>query len=181
VIIVAETKFLNESDEPAGRTAATTPPLPPDAVIIVPVRSTVLFPGHVLPIAVGRPRSIAAAQHAVREQRQVGIVMQRNTEAADPQAIDMYRIGTVASIVRYITGPDGTHHMVAQGDQRFEVKEFLNGWPFMVERVARLTELEGRTPEIEARFLRLNRSRRYWRPSPLPRVWRRSRVCLPSA
>ena len=59
--------------------------LPSDALMIVPVRNTVLFPGMVLPISVGRPGSIAAAQQAVREQRQVGILMQRDQAQEDPQ------------------------------------------------------------------------------------------------
>jgi ATP-dependent Lon protease len=152
---VAETEFLNESSETAGRPASATAPLPPDALIIIPVRGTVMFPGHVLPITVGRPRSVTAAQQAVREQRQVGILMQRNADTPEPAPIDMHRIGTIASVVRYITAPDGTHHLVAQGDQRFEVREFLNGWPFMVARVAPISEPEVKTPEIEARFLHL--------------------------
>jgi ATP-dependent Lon protease len=152
---VAETEFLNESDQTAGRPAPVTAPLPPDALIIIPVRGTVMFPGHVLPITVGRPRSVTGAQQAVREQRQVGILMQRNAETAEPAPIDMHRIGTMASVVRYITAPDGTHHLVAQGDQRFEVKEFLNGWPFMVARVAPINEPEVTSTEIEARFLHL--------------------------
>src|ERR1700758_3717150 len=90
------------------------PPLPADALIIVPVRNTVLFPGLVLPITVGRPKSIAAAQQAVRDQRQVGILMQRDAEVADPTEIDMHRMGTVANIVRYLTAPDGANHLVCQ-------------------------------------------------------------------
>src|SRR5208282_6720431 len=85
--------------------AAPSPPLPPDALIIVPVRGMVLFPGTVLPIALGRPRSVLAAQRAVREQKPVGIVMQRNAQADDPLPIDLHRMGTVANIVRYITAP----------------------------------------------------------------------------
>ena len=142
-------------DESAAQAAARMPPLPSDALIIVPVRSTVLFPGHVLPITVGRPRSVAAAQQAVREQRQVGILMQRSAEVADPSVIDMHRMGTVANIVRYVTAPDGTHHLVCQGDQRFQITEFLTGWPFFVARVLRIPELETRTAEVEARFLHL--------------------------
>ena len=71
-----------------GRAKSTeTPamaPLPSDALIILAVRNTVLFPGLVLPITVGRPGSVAAAQQAVREQRQIGILMQRDAEVADP-------------------------------------------------------------------------------------------------
>jgi ATP-dependent Lon protease len=126
-------------------------------MIIVPVRSTVLFPGLVLPITVGRPRSVAAAQQAVREQRQIGILMQRDPDVADPGPADMHRVGTVANLARYVTAPDGTHHLVCQGDQRFEVLEFLSGWPFLVGRVVRIPEPEARGREIEARFLNLQR------------------------
>ncbi len=93
-----------------------------------------------LPITIGRQRSIAAAQQAVREQRQVGILMQRDSDVADPAPIDMHRMGTVANVVRYLTAPDGTHHLVCQGDQRFQITEFLNGWPFFVARVLRIPE-----------------------------------------
>jgi ATP-dependent Lon protease len=131
------------------------PPLPADALIIVPVRSTVLFPGLVLPITLGRTKSVAAAQQAVRDQRQVGILMQRDPEVADPSAIDMHRMGTVANIVRYITAPDGAHHLVCQGEQRFQIEEYLTGWPFMVARVRQIPEPGVRGPEIEARFVNL--------------------------
>jgi ATP-dependent Lon protease len=132
-----------------------TPPLPPDAMIIVPVRRMVLFPGMVAPITVGRPRSIAAAQQAVREQRQIGVLMQRDAENAEPAAIDLHRFGTVANIVRYITAPDGTHHLVCQGQERFQIVEFLSGWPFFVARVLRIPDVEARSTEIEARFVNL--------------------------
>jgi ATP-dependent Lon protease len=130
-------------------------PLPPDALIIVPVRNTVLFPGLVLPITLGRPKSIAAAQQAVRDQRQVGILLQRNGEADDPSAIDMHRMGTIANIVRYVTAPDGTNHLICQGEQRFQIAEYLSGWPFLVARVVQIPESEARTSEIEARFVNL--------------------------
>jgi ATP-dependent Lon protease len=139
----------------AGQSGIAAPPLPADAMIILPVRNTVLFPGHVIPITVGRPRSVAGAQQAVREERQVGILLQRDLEVTDPTPIDMHRIGTVANIARYVTAPDGSHHLVSQGDQRFQVTEFLSGWPFMVARVVRIPEPESRSPEIEARFIHL--------------------------
>ncbi|HTW50349.1 MAG TPA: LON peptidase substrate-binding domain-containing protein, partial [Stellaceae bacterium] len=131
------------------------PPLPSDALIIVPVRSTVLFPGLVLPITLGRPKSVAAAQQAVREQRQVGILMQRDPEVADPSGLDMHRMGTVANIVRYLTAPDGANHLVCQGEQRFQIIEYLPGWPFLVARVLQIPEPGVRGPEIEARFVNL--------------------------
>jgi ATP-dependent Lon protease len=129
--------------------------LPPDALIIIPVRSFVLFPGMVSPISIARPKSIAAAQQAVRAQRQIGIVMQRDPEAADPDPIDLHRMGAVANIVRYVTAPDGGHHLVCQGEERFQMVEVLEGWPFLVARVRRIPESDTRTSEIDAHFLHL--------------------------
>jgi ATP-dependent Lon protease len=140
---------------PSQSGGGTLPPLPADAMIIVPVRNTVLFPGVVLPITLGRPKTVAAAQQAVREQRQVGILLQREAGTDDPAAIDMHRMGTIANILRFLTAPDGTHHVVCQGEQRFQIVEYLSGWPFMVARVLRIPEPESRTSEIEARFVHL--------------------------
>src|SRR5437764_345815 len=133
---VAEGKTMRM--EQAGPSSAREPdkarqeanqlPLPPDAVIILPVRNFVLFPGLVMPITIGRPRSIAAGQQAMREQRPVGILMQREAELADPSPIDLHRIGTVANVVRYVTGADGSQHLVCQGEQRFQVLDFLSRW-----------------------------------------------------
>ena len=139
----------------ADEQARNAPPLPPDALVIVPVRKMVLFPGLVAPITVGRPRSIAAAQQAVREQRQIGILIQRDAEVADPAAIDLHRFGTVANVVRYMTAPDGSHHLICQGQERFQIVEFLNGWPFFVARVLRIPDQEARSTDIEARFVNL--------------------------
>jgi len=143
------------SSNQAASGAATLPPLPPDALIIVPVRNTVLFPGLVLPITLGRPKSIAAAQQAVRDQRQVGILLQRDAEVSEPTPLDMHRMGTIANIVRYITAPDGSHHLICQGEQRFQVVEYLSGWPFFVARVLQIPEPETQSAEVEARFVNL--------------------------
>jgi ATP-dependent Lon protease len=143
------------ANEGGQQRAATMPPLPPDALIVVPVRNTVLFPGLVLPITLGRQKSIAAAQQAVRDQRQVGILLQRDAEVADPTPIDMHRMGTLANIVRYVTGPDGSHHLICQGEQRFQIVEYLSGWPFFVARVLQIPEPEAKSAEIEARFVNL--------------------------
>ena len=143
------------SSNQAASGVATLPPLPPDALIIVPVRNTVLFPDLVLPITLGRPKSIAAAQQAVRDQRQVGILLQRDAEVSEPTPLDMHRMGTIANIMRYITAPDGSHHLVCQGEQRFQVVEYLSGWPFFVARVLQIPEPEANSAEVEARFVNL--------------------------
>ena len=132
-------------------------PIPNDALIIVPVRNTVLFPGVVAPISIGRPKSIAAAQQALREQRPVGILLQRNPELDDPGPDELNRICTVANIVRYITAPDDTHHIICQGVQRARILDFLPGTPFLAARVLHIPEPTTSSPEIEARFINLQR------------------------
>jgi ATP-dependent Lon protease len=145
---------VSEGSADTGKAGATLP-LPPDALVIVPVRNFVLFPGVVMPVSIGRAGSIAAAQQAVREQRPIGILMQRDPTTEDPRALDMHHMGTIANVARYITAPDGGHHLICQGDQRFQVIEFLDGWPFLVARVLRIPEPQPSAPEIEARFLHL--------------------------
>jgi ATP-dependent Lon protease len=148
---------------PAAAEAAASPrgvekngrPLPEDALIILPVRNLVLFPGVVLPITIGRSRSRAAAQHAVRMQRPIGVLLQRKSEIDEPGPDDLYWVGTTANILRYVTAPDGSHHLVSQGDQRFRVLQFLDGWEFPVARVQRIEEHPAAGPEIEARALAL--------------------------
>jgi len=128
-----------------------------DMLIIIPVRNLVLFPGTVLPVAVNRERSLAAAQEAVRSNRKIGFLLQRDPETQTPTGSDLYRVGTVASIVRYVTGQDGTHHLVVQGERRFRVLDFQDGMPFMVARVEYTSDPATTTNEIEARALNLKR------------------------
>lgn len=129
--------------------------LPDDALIILPVRNMVLFPGIVLPVTLAREKTIAAAQEAARSERPVGMLLQRDPEASDPTGAELHQIGTSASLLRYVTTPDGSHHMVAQGQQRFRVIEFLTGYPFLVARVELLQDSTATNAEIEARTHRL--------------------------
>jgi ATP-dependent Lon protease len=145
------------SSRPAASSPDQSVSIPEDALIIVAVRNTVLFPGMVAPITLGRSKAIAAAQQAVREQRQIGILLQRDAELSEPGPDDLYRVGTVANIVRYITGPDDSHHVICQGVQRIRVLDFLPGTPFPAARVLNIPEPTTSSPEIEARFLNLQR------------------------
>ncbi|MET3907697.1 ATP-dependent Lon protease [Bradyrhizobium sp. S3.3.6] len=140
-------------------TAQTSPDvkIPEDALIIIPVREMVLFPGAIAPIAIARPKSVAAAQQALREQRPIGIVLQRSPETEEPGPDDLYRVATIANIVRYITAPDGSHHIVCQGVQRARILDFLPGTPFPAARIQQIPEPITNSPEIEARALNLQR------------------------
>jgi len=130
-------------------------PLPEDTLIIIPMRNTVLFPGVISPITVGRKSSIAAAQEAVRSEKKVGFLLQRDPAKDEVKGDDIYWVGTSGQVVRYITGGEGAHHLVVQGQSRFRVLEFLEGWPFLVARVETVEAKDEMTPDIEARFLQL--------------------------
>jgi ATP-dependent Lon protease len=147
----------NEAAASAGAPSSNEVRIPDDALIIVAVRNFVLFPGVVAPITIARPKSIAAAQQALREQRPVGILLQRNAEVDDPAPDDLYRVCTIANIIRYITAPDDSHHIVCQGVQRARILDFLPGTPFPAARFLQVPEPTTSSPEIEARFLNLQR------------------------
>ncbi|MBV8121853.1 MAG: LON peptidase substrate-binding domain-containing protein, partial [Alphaproteobacteria bacterium] len=134
---------------------AGIPALPADALILIPTRSFVLFPGTVLPVTLGRQRSIAAAQAAIRLNRTIGLILQRDPATEDPIPVDLHRTGTEASVLRYVTSPDGQHHVISQGERRFRIIDFLDGYPFLVARVERITEPAVSTKDIEARMLNL--------------------------
>src|ERR687891_1041034 len=142
-----------QSPDESSRSIEST--LPEDVLCIVPVRNVVLFPGIVMPLSLGRPKSIAAAQEAARAERPIGVLLQRVADADDPSPEQLYEVGTLAGILRYITAPDGNHHIVCQGQQRFRVREFVPGYPFPVARIERIEEPEATGAEVEARLAHL--------------------------
>jgi len=150
-----ETPNAQSTGPATGRFEARSPGAPADATIVVPVRSVVLFPEIVFPITIGRPLSVEAAQAAVREQRQILVVLQKDPSVDAPGPDDLYQVGTVANILRYVTAPDGAHHVICQGVQRFRITEFVPGLPYLAAKGLHLPEPTGGGSEIEARFLLL--------------------------
>ena len=140
----------------AGRsTSLAVRPIPEDALILVPLRSAVLFPGIITPLAVGRGSSIAAVQEAARLGRKAGFLLQRDPKTNQVGADDLHWVGTAGEIVRYVPAAEGVHHLAVQGQSRFRVTEFLGGWPFLVGRVVWVPEATEGGEAIEARFLQL--------------------------
>jgi ATP-dependent Lon protease len=128
---------------------------PEDVLLIVPVRNLVLFPGVVLPITIGRDRSLAAAQEAVRTQRRIGLLLQTDPSIDDPTPEQLHKVGTAATIVRFITAQDGTHHLICQGDYRFNVLDYVGRDPYLVARVEAHAEPVEVDADIEARGISL--------------------------
>jgi len=135
--------------------APTVRELPPDAMALIPLRYLVLFPGMIAPINLGRECSIAAAQEAVRTGRLVGLLLQHDSDEEAPEPEQLYGTGTAAAVLRYISAQDGTHYLVCQGERRFRIVEFLEGYPFHAARVQLIEDAEEQTADIQARFLQL--------------------------
>ena len=149
----------NETDaaaaaRPAGSTASQAE-MPEGALILLPMRNAVLFPGIVAPLTLGRPQSIAGAQAAAQADRPIGVLLQSDPSVEYPGPEHLHRVGTVAEILRYVTAPDGTHHLISRGMRRFRVLEFLPGYPFLVARVDEIGEAEVYSTEIAARMHQL--------------------------
>ncbi len=141
-----------------GKPAETLQPigqLQDDGLIILPVRRMVLFPGATVPIAIGRPKSIAAIKVAIEAGRPVGVVMQREAEIADPQPEDLFKVGTLAKIIRHMPTGNGAHHLICEGLQRISLKEFRPDFPFLVAGYTVIETSDERSAEIDARFLQL--------------------------
>ncbi|HLW11228.1 MAG TPA: endopeptidase La [Casimicrobiaceae bacterium] len=150
------------SAQAPSRPEAASRALPDDALIILPVRNVVMFPGAVFPITVGRERSRTAAQEAVRLERPIGVLLQSKPEVDEPGPDDLHWVGTSASVIRYITTPDGLHHAIARGLRRFRVLQFLDGYPFAVARVQFIddpaeddAEIEGRARTLKERAIEI--------------------------
>jgi len=146
------------SEKPGRRgrsTSLAVRPIPEDALILIPMRNAVLFPGVISPVAVGRSSSIAAANEAMRQSRKVGFVLQRDPKTDSIGPDDLHWVGTAGEIVRYVPSSEGAHHLAVQGQTRFRIIEFLEGWPFLVARVVWVPEATGAGEDVEARFLQL--------------------------
>jgi len=127
------------------------PPVPQDALIILPVRNLVVFPNTVVPLSIGRSRSQAAVQEAVRLERPLGVLLQNKPDVEEPTPEDLHWVGTSVGVLRYVTAPDGSHHVVARGLRRFRVLQFLEGHPYPVAQVQYVDDPERVEPEIEGR------------------------------
>ncbi len=129
--------------------------LPDGVIALVPMRNVVLFPHVLMPITVGRVKSIAAVEHALQSAAPVGIVLQKDASVDDPGLDALCHVGTVANIVRHITSADGLRHAVCQGVERFHIEELVEGYPFLAARVKRIDEPEQVSTQAEALALQL--------------------------
>lgn len=153
-------KELHETErQPArereARTATPRLEIPEGALLILPLRNTVLFPSTVMPLVVGRKASLQAVEEAVRQQLPVGLVAQLDPKVDAPRPEDLYPVGTAADILRMSTLSDGQRQIIVQGRQRFEIQEFLVTDPILIARVFVVEQKAPKGKEFDARILHL--------------------------
>jgi ATP-dependent Lon protease len=112
----------------------------PEHLPILPVRNTVLFPGMVVPVTVGRQKSVRLVKKAYKGNRIIGVVAQNNQQKDEPTPEDLYRIGTVAYIIKMITLPDGNITIIIQGKKRFEVQKITQEDPFLTATIRQIDD-----------------------------------------
>jgi len=124
----------------------------PDELPILPLRNTVLFPGVVLPISVGRSKSLKLIREVYKRNGVLGTLAQLNPDTDDPGLADLYKVGTVAKILKILEMPDGNTTVIIQGKQRYELLDFVAEEPYHVARVKNLVDARpiGEATEFEA-------------------------------
>jgi ATP-dependent Lon protease len=133
-----ETEFipiLSEEDEESGENLKV-----PDILPILPLRNTVLFPGIIIPITVGREKSIKLIREAYKKDKIIGTVAQRNPNINEPTGKDIYKVGTVAQILKILEMPDNSTSVIIQGKKRFEIKSIVTEEPFLQAKVTVLRD-----------------------------------------
>ncbi|MEA5140146.1 endopeptidase La [Arcicella rigui] len=110
---------------------------------ILPIRNVILFPGMVIPITVGRQKSVRLVKKAYKGNRTIGVITQANPNKEEPTGDDLYKIGTVAHIIKMIVLPGGNTTIIVQGRKRFEVQEYTKTEPNLI---AKVTYLEDNLP-----------------------------------
>lgn len=107
-----------------------------EVIPILPIKNTVLFPGVVIPITVTRQKSIRLIKKANQGNKIVGVLTQRNKQAEEPGTEDLFKLGTVARIIKMLVLPDGNTTIIIQGKNRFQVEEFIGDEPFLTAKIS---------------------------------------------
>lgn len=114
----------------------------PDDLPILPLKNTVLFPGVVIPITVGREKSVKLIKELYKGNRKIGVLAQRDPAVEDPGKEDLHKVGTLANIVKILTMPDDTTSVIIQGKRRFKLDELISDDPYLLGRVTALEEVK---------------------------------------
>src|SRR5687767_12829875 len=139
---------LNESDQDDSNGIEV-----PDEIALLPLRNTVLFPGVVLPITVGRDKSIKAVNDTYKADKLIGVVAQKDSNVEDPTINDIESIGTVARIVKQIKMPDGGTTVIIQGRSRFRILSIIEEQPYFKAKIEIILDEEAPKDEDFAAYV----------------------------
>lgn len=114
----------------------------PNLLSILPLRNTVLFPGVIIPITIGRDRSIKLIRNAEKNNKIIGVVSQKDGNIESPSGEDLNKVGTVAQILKTLRMPDGNITAIIQGRKRFQLQEIIQSDPYFKARVKELNEIK---------------------------------------
>jgi len=117
---------------------------------VLPLRDIVVFPHMIVPLFVGREKSVKALEDVMREDKQILLVAQKNASQDNPEAEDIYKVGTVASVLQLLKLPDGTVKVLVEGSARARIVGFTEKSEFFQAKAQVLPEPKSETPEIEA-------------------------------
>ena len=126
----------------------------PETLPILPLRNTVLFPGVVIPITVGRDKSIRLIRESYRNDRTIGVVAQKDSNIEDPEEKDLYMVGTVAHLIKILKMPDGNTTVIIQGKKRFKIENFIQDEPYFKAKIRDLADFD-KNLEHDEHFLAL--------------------------
>ncbi len=121
----------------------------PDILPILPLRNTVMFPGVVMPITVGRQKSLQLVQEVYRGNRLLGTVAQKDGSIDDPTKDDLYQVGTIAQILKILEMPDGTTSVIIQGKKRFEIIDYTQEFPYFKAKINSMEDIRPQEDTVE--------------------------------
>jgi len=124
----------------------------PSTLSLLPLRNTVLFPGVVLPISVGRPKSLKLIREVYRKDMLLGTIAQKDPDIDEPAQTDLFQVGTVAKILKILEMPDGSTTVIIQGKQRFRINQFIAEDPYLTAYITQLPDVQpsDNSPEFVA-------------------------------
>src|SRR5437763_7628880 len=141
---------MTEQDRPAPERPANPPRGSGDLLAVLPLRDIVVFPHMIVPLFVGREKSVRALEAVMKEDKQILLVAQKNASQDDPSADDIYRVGTVSTILQLLKLPDGTVKVLVEGGRRAKIVGFKEVDAYFEAFVEPMPDRESEAKDLEA-------------------------------
>jgi len=145
-------KALDLLEEVEGKDASLTPELP-----VLPLRNTVIFPGLIIPLAVGRRKSVEVINYAIATEKVIGIITQKDPNVEDPGENDLFKVGCAVQVLKFLRLSDGSQTVIVRGTERFRVVDYIQHEPCLKVTAHRLEDVYDNDVEIKALMLNLRK------------------------